>query len=53
LAMFEKIREIDERYNRLESELTQPDVLQDRKHYQKLLKERSGLAPIVSTFPQV
>lgn len=50
MAMFEKIREIDERYTRLESELTQPEVLQDRKHYQKLLKERSGLAPIVSTF---
>jgi peptide chain release factor 1 len=48
--MFEKIREIDERYTRLESELAQPEVFQDRKQYQKLLKERSDLAPIVDTF---
>jgi hypothetical protein len=49
-AMFAKIKEIDERYARLENELVQPEVLQDRKHYQRLLKERSGLAPIVHTF---
>jgi len=48
--MFEKIREIEERYTRLEHELAQPEVFQDRKHYQKLLKERSGIAPIVDTF---
>jgi peptide chain release factor 1 len=48
--MFEKIIEIEERYTRLEHELAQPEVFQDRKHYQKLLKERSGIAPIVDTF---
>jgi len=48
--MFEKIQEIEERYIRLENDLAQPEVFQDRKHYQKLLKERSDLAPIVDTF---
>jgi peptide chain release factor 1 len=48
--MFEKIREIEERYTRLEDELAQPEAFQDRKQYQKLLKELSGLAPIVDAF---
>ena len=48
--MFEKIQEIEERYTRLENDLAQPEVFQDRKAYQKLLKERSGLAPIVDTY---
>ena len=48
--MFEKIQEIEDRYTRLENDLTQPEVFQDRKHYQKLLKERSDLALIVDTY---
>ena len=48
--MFAKIKEIDERYTQLESELARPEVIRDQKHYQKLLKEHSSLAPIIDTF---
>jgi peptide chain release factor 1 len=48
--MFAKIKEIDQRYTQLESELANPEVLRDQKHYQKLLKEHSSLSPIISTF---
>jgi peptide chain release factor 1 len=48
--MFAKIKEIDERYTRLESELAQPQVIRDQKQYQKLLKEHSSLAPIIDAF---
>ncbi|MBN2034704.1 MAG: peptide chain release factor 1 [Deltaproteobacteria bacterium] len=48
--MIAKIKEIDERYRRLEEDLARPEVLSDRKRYQKLLKEHSDLEPIVNTF---
>ena len=48
--MFEKIKEIEERYARLENDLARPEVIRDQKQYQKLLKEHSGLARIVNAF---
>jgi peptide chain release factor 1 len=48
--MFSKIKEIDERYTRLENELARPEVLRDQKQYQKLVKEHSGLSPIVNAY---
>jgi peptide chain release factor 1 len=48
--MFAKIKEIDERYTRLENELARPEVLRDQKQYQKLVKEHSGLSFIVNTY---
>lgn len=48
--MFAKIKEIDDEYTRLEAELSRPEILRDRKQYQKLLKEHSGLSRIVNTF---
>ncbi|MFZ7113368.1 MAG: peptide chain release factor 1 [Desulfatiglandales bacterium] len=48
--MFENIREIEERYRELESELARPEVIQDQKRYQRYLKEHSRLSPVVGTF---
>jgi peptide chain release factor 1 len=48
--MFEKIKEIDERYTQIEEELARPEVIRDQKRYHKLLKEHSGLSPIINTF---
>jgi peptide chain release factor 1 len=48
--MFAKIKEIDERFTRLESELARPEVIRDQKQYQKLLKEHSSLTPIITAF---
>lgn len=48
--MFAKIREIEERYDSLERELSNPQVINNQKIYQKYLKEHSTLSPIVETF---
>ena len=48
--MFDKINEIDDRFNLLESELSRPEILKDQKTYQKYTKEHSQLAPIIKTY---
>lgn len=48
--MFEKIKEIEDRFDQLEHDLTRPEILQDQKIYQRYLKEHSRLSPIVLTF---
>lgn len=48
--MFAKIKEIEERYNDLERQLSRLEVIQDQKNYQKYVKEHNSLVPIISTF---
>jgi len=48
--MFAKIREIEERYNEFERELSRPEIIRDQKTYQKVAKEHSLLTPIITTF---
>ena len=48
--MFEKIKDIEERFTQLEGELSRPEIINDRKLYQEYAKERSLLSPIVNTF---
>ena len=48
--MFANIREIEERYNNLENELSRAEVLKDLKIYQKYVKEHRLLTPIITTF---
>ncbi|MBW1667398.1 MAG: peptide chain release factor 1 [Deltaproteobacteria bacterium] len=48
--MFSKIKEIEERFEQLENELARPEVIRNQKIYQKYLKERSNLLPIIETF---
>jgi peptide chain release factor 1 len=48
--MFEKIKEIDERYTQIENELARPEAIRDQKRYHKLLKEHSSLSPIINAF---
>jgi len=48
--MFEKIKEIDERYTQIENELARPEAIRDQKRYHKLLKEHSSLSPIINSF---
>jgi len=49
-AMFGKIKEIEERYNEIESHLGRPEVIQDQRLYQGYVKEHGSLTPIVTTF---
>ncbi len=48
--MFSKIKEIEERYEELERNLAQPEVIQNQELYQKYLKEHKMLNPIVAAF---
>ncbi len=48
--MFEKLREIESRFDHLERALADPEVLSDQKAYQKHMKEHSGLLPIVNAY---
>jgi len=48
--MFEKTREIEQRYTDLEQYLADPDVIQDQRLYQRYAKEHSDLSPIIATY---
>lgn len=48
--MFAKIKEIEQRYDEFETRLASPEIIHDQKLYQKVAKERSLLAPIITTF---
>ncbi|MCF8061246.1 MAG: peptide chain release factor 1 [Deltaproteobacteria bacterium] len=48
--MFEKLREIEARFDYLEAELAKPEVISDQKSYQKHMKEHSALLPIVAGY---
>jgi peptide chain release factor 1 len=48
--MYARIREIEERYSELESELGRPNTVQDLRKYQKLMREHKSLSPIVAAY---
>ncbi|OGP96822.1 MAG: peptide chain release factor 1 [Deltaproteobacteria bacterium RBG_19FT_COMBO_46_9] len=48
--MFEKIKEIEDRYEQLEKELARPEIIRDQKTYQRYSKEHSRLYPIIDSF---
>ncbi len=45
-----KLTELEERYNQLEKELSNPDVFKDQKKYQALAKEHSDLGSVVRVY---
>ena len=48
--MIDKLEEVERRFERLEADLANPEVLADSARYQKVAKERSSLERIVATF---
>lgn len=48
--MFGKVREIEDRFEQLESDLTRPEIIKNQSLYRKYLKEHSHLTPIITTF---
>ena len=48
--MFAKVREIEERYNELEVDLGNPEIVRNQKVYQTYAKEHSMLTPIITAF---
>ncbi|MFC1868411.1 peptide chain release factor 1 [Thermodesulfobacteriota bacterium] len=48
--MFAKVKEIEDRFDLLESELSRPEIIRDQKTYQRYSKEHSQLSPIINSF---
>ena len=48
--MFDKLEDILVRYEEILSELSEPDVANDAKRFQKLMKEQSDILPLVETY---
>ena len=48
--MFQRIKDIENRYGELERLLSDPAVIANRAEYQKLAKEHADLTPLVETF---
>ncbi len=48
--MFDKLKEISERYEKLNELLSSADVLSDQAKYRELTKEHSGISPIVQAY---
>ena len=48
--MFQKIKEIEDRFEQLGNELVRPEIIRDQNNYQKYTKEHSLLSPIIKTF---
>ncbi len=46
--MFEKLSEVEERYEALEERLADPDIVKDLQEYQQIAKAHSGLSEIVA-----
>ncbi len=48
--MFDKLDEVEARYDRLEADLGSPSVVSDAQRFQKTAKEHSDLTPLVTTY---
>jgi peptide chain release factor 1 len=50
--MFKRLESVEERYLQLERELSEPEILDNQKEYQKVTREHADLAPVVDTYRQ-
>jgi peptide chain release factor 1 len=50
--MLERLESVVEKYNKIEKDLSAPEILANQKEYQKIAKERADIAPIVEGYQQ-
>lgn len=50
--MFEKLTEVEKRYQQLQNSLMEPGVANDQTRYRSMMKELAGLEEVVTTFRQ-
>ncbi len=48
--MFNRLESVVQRFQKLEEELGNPDLLSNQKEYQQVVKERSDIAPVVEKY---
>ena len=51
--MFEDMEQVEERFDRLEVELAQPELLKNQEAYQKITRQHAGLSKVVTTYRQL
>ncbi|MBW1764418.1 MAG: PCRF domain-containing protein, partial [Deltaproteobacteria bacterium] len=51
--MFAKVKDLEERFERLERELSRAEVIKDQKKYLEYTKEHSQLSPIINAFREL
>jgi len=50
--MFDKLKAVEERYEEINAQLADPDVITDQQRYRGLMKEHKNLTPVVEKFRQ-
>lgn len=48
--MFKKLEQVEERYEELTNQLSDPEIISDQARFQKIAKERSDMEELVTTF---
>ena len=48
--MLEKLKEAENRYERMEKELSEPEIFSDPERYATLMKEYKGLTPVIEKY---
>lgn len=48
--MFDKLQEVEKKFEKIQRDLQRPEVANDQKNYQRLMKEFSDLQPVVESF---
>ena len=48
--MFEKLQEVEKRYEEVNELICKPEVIADMEQYTKLMKENKHLEPVVEKF---
>jgi peptide chain release factor 1 len=48
--MFDKLDQVEQKYQELEAQLSDPDIFQDMERYQKLTRERAKLTSLVESY---
>lgn len=48
--MFQKLEEVERKFQKLERDLQNPSIIQDNAKYQKLLREHGELEPLISCY---
>ncbi len=51
--MFEDMEQVEARFDQLEVELAQPELLKDQEAYQKITRQHSELSKVVTTYRQL
>jgi peptide chain release factor 1 len=50
--MFDRLKNVEQRYLRIEEELSNPEILANQKEYQKTTREHAEIASLVETYRQ-